>query len=277
MDINEILPRSNSDNRNNHPTGPSLKMDVLMIRLSLQIKELEKTIQPYRWSNASAEKIKGIFAEMNNIMDDAELWMKHNVDKPSISFVGKPYKEIKQEEYVKDMLKCRDEPFPREAPEEEPKGRGRPKGSKNKRLVMKATELHFPVPDMDRPNFGMWEGCSAYYIDRLTKFYLEKEQEKANEAIYGLLDIGKAFDRELDPNTNPEDMLVNEDLRADSAKADYWRKLKYPDDTPEPVTKVAKLKTIINTLSGIHEPNIEVDVDAERAEAFKLLSEYEIP
>ena len=97
------------------------------------------------------------------------------------------------------------------------------------------TKLAFPVPDSKHPNMGMWQGCAAYYIDKLTKAYKEDDIKSRDEAIYSLLDIAKAFDRELDPDTSPYDMLTNEDLRSDSAKCDYWRKLKYPDDkTPDP-------------------------------------------
>ncbi len=97
------------------------------------------------------------------------------------------------------------------------------------------TKLAFPVPDRKHPNMGMWLGCAAYYIDKLTKAYKEHDTKSRDEAIYSLLDIAKAYDRELDPDTSPYDMLTDEDLRSDSAKSEYWRKLKYPDDeTPNP-------------------------------------------
>lgn len=224
-----------------------------MLDLSKKLHELDTVIQPYKWSNSSAEKIQQIFKEMNVIMDNVNEWLQENVE--GALDVSGSIPEVSLQKSNK----------------------GRPKGSTNKpRPFLKATELHFPVPDMNRPNMGMWEGCSAYYIDKLTKAYVDRDKVKADESIYGLIDIGKAFDRELDPKTSAEDMLKDEDLRADSAKADYWRKLKYPDDTPEPLSKVEKLKVIIDTLSGFHKPNIEVDVDGERAKALQLLSEFEI-
>ena len=50
---------------------------LLMIKLSIQMK-----------------KIESAFAEMNNIMDEAEVSMK-----PTVTFKGKPYKEISEEAY----------------------------------------------------------------------------------------------------------------------------------------------------------------------------------
>lgn len=104
------------------------------------------------------------------------------------------------------------------------------RSNKEKKDNVLPTHLHFKVPDPKRPNMGLWEGCSAYYIDKLTTSYVYNNQEEAHGAIYALLDIGKAYDREMDPETEASEMLTNEDLRADSAKCEYWRKLKYPDD-----------------------------------------------
>jgi len=222
-------------------------MDSVMLQLSKQMEELDKVIQPYKWSNSSAEKIRSIFDEMNNIVDRGE--------------------KLATGTYAI-------------------RSKGRPKGSKNKPKEIAPTKLEFPVPDEKRPNQGLWEGCVAYYLDALTKAISEKDERNFHDAIYSLIDVGKAYDREMDPNTTPEDMLRDESLRADSAKCEYWRKLKYPDFQEEvkdmlkcrdePPSKVDQLRKIVDVLSGIHEPNTEVDVDAERAEALKLIDELNI-
>lgn len=174
-------------------------MNTHILELSAQIRELQTVIEPYKLRNSSAARIQKIFKEINDIMVQVNDWMEHNI--------GEDIRPVNKR--TKTIFTCCD---------------------REKRDNVLPTHVHFKVPDPKRANMGLYEGCSAYYIDKLTKAYVNNDQQEANNAIYSLLDIGKAYDREMDPETEASGMLTDEDLRADSAKCEYWRKLKYPDD-----------------------------------------------
>ena len=52
-------------------------------------------------------------------------------------------------------------------------------------------------------NSRRWEGCCAFYIDKLTKAVSADNELDYKDALYSLIDIGRAYDRELDPEGDP--------------------------------------------------------------------------
>lgn len=52
-----------------------VEMDQHLNRLSSLTERLDRVIQPYKWSNTSAQEIQHLFVEMNNVIDDAQHWI----------------------------------------------------------------------------------------------------------------------------------------------------------------------------------------------------------
>ena len=72
------------------------------------------------------------------------------------------------------------------------------------------TKLSFQVPKKGLPNQGMWEGLSCFLIDKLTKAMMEDHKEDYESAVLDLIDIGRAYDREMDGETDPYELHDDE-------------------------------------------------------------------
>ena len=134
-----------------------IAMDQHLLKLSEKLQRLDRVIQPYKWSNSSANEIQHLFQEMNSIMDEAEKWVA-----------------------TKAML------------------------VEGGREIQK-TNLKFQIP-CEGPNKRCWEAVSCFYIDKLTKAMIEDDKEDYESAIMDLIDVGRAYDRELDPDADPYEL-----------------------------------------------------------------------
>jgi len=171
-------------------------MNKLMLQLSIDIQALDAVIQPFKWSNNSKTKLQSIFKRMDKTLTEAESWCDRNL----------------HEEDQNSEIEFWDRNY------------------NNKKISLPVTKLKFSVTDKLRPNTGLCEGCANHYIDMLTEAYESNDLKSRNDALYALIDIAKAMDREIDPEAEPYDMLDDQHLRADSATHDYWRQLKYPEE-----------------------------------------------
>lgn len=88
-------------------------------------------------------------------------------------------------------------------------------------LHLPPTRIKFKVPCDQGPNKRVWEGCSCYYIDELTQAMLDDNRERYEKAIFGLIDIGRAYDREMDHSYDPEE-LHDDEMRADKLYGDIY-------------------------------------------------------
>jgi len=147
-------------------------MDQHLKKLSSQMERLDRVIQPYKWSNSSAQEIQHLFVEMNKTIDDAEHW----VDTKSI--------------LVNGNRDCQ------------------------------PSKIKFKVPT-DGPNKRMWECTSCFYVDKLTQAVADDDKEEYESAIYSLIDIGRAYDREMDPEAEAAELLDNEN-RAEQQATDLY-------------------------------------------------------
>ena len=72
------------------------------------------------------------------------------------------------------------------------------------------TKLSFKVPTEHLPNKGMWESLSCFCIDKLTKAMIEDHKEDFESAVFDLIDIGRAYDREMDGEADPYELHDDE-------------------------------------------------------------------
>jgi len=72
------------------------------------------------------------------------------------------------------------------------------------------TKLSFKVPTERLPNKGMWESLSCFCIDKLTKAMIKDHKEDFESAVFDLIDIGRAYDREMDGEADPYELHDDE-------------------------------------------------------------------
>ncbi len=127
-------------------------MDQHLQKLGEQLQRLDRVIQPYKWSNQSAQEIQHLFQEMNKTIDDAEHWV------------------ATKRVLVDGDRECQ------------------------------PTKLKFQVPLEGIPNKGMWEATVCFYLDKLTNAVNDDNKEDYESALFSLIDVGRAYDREMDPD-----------------------------------------------------------------------------
>ncbi len=163
-----------------------LAMEQHLTKLGDQMARLDRVIQPYKWSNKSASEIQNLFQEMNKTIDEAEEWMDTKrvliEEELTPTFEEWLSKQNLTEEWVLKAMNREQLPF---------------------------TKLKFQVP-AEGPNKRMWEACSCFYIDKLTKAMHDNDKETYESAIFDLIDIGRAYDREMDGEAEATELLDDE-------------------------------------------------------------------
>ncbi len=176
-----------------------LKMSGYLQELGKLMTDLDQVIQPYKWSNSSAQKIQATFKEMNLVVSQAEkhmitYWM-YMQEKLGKAFDNYLLTHGISNTQIQHAVKS---------------------------VVMRPTRLKFKVPMEGRANKGMWEACSCYYIDKLTQAAVDMDREAYEAAILDLIDIGRAYDREMDADHDPYAEMSDDENRAKRLYGDIY-------------------------------------------------------
>lgn len=191
-----------------------LKMDGHLRKLSNYIVELDKVIEPSDFSIASAASIDLLFKQMNQVIDEAEKAIVNSVPTDKLE---KAFDEYLLNHGISDNQIER----------------------AIKKVQLQPTNLRFKVP-CEGPNKRLWEACSCYYIDQLTKAMINYDKDLYEEAIMDLIDIGRGFDREMDNAHDAYEEMRDDENRAAKLYGNIYER-KAGDPHPPPLQEANKM------------------------------------
>lgn len=108
-----------------------------------------------------------------------------------------------------------------------------------KKVQLQPTNLRFKVP-CEGPNKRLWEACSCYYIDQLTKAMINYDKDLYEEAIMDLIDIGRGFDREMSNAHDAYEEMRDDENRAAKLYGNIYER-KAGDPHPPPLQEANKM------------------------------------